>query len=163
MDVYEAKQPLYDEESQKYFFPMISINSIYPIGSIYLSVNATNPANLFGGEWEQIAQGRTLFGADGSDYIAGNTVEAGLPNVSGSIGRIYNDYNLNNTSYQPFVTRPFYYIQSEEYGTSSNLASGSNDAIRQTYMDLSKANSIYGNSTTVQPPAFVVYMWKRIK
>ncbi len=27
---------------------------VYPIGAIYLSVNNTNPKDLFGGAWEQI-------------------------------------------------------------------------------------------------------------
>ena len=31
---------------------------IYPIGSIYLSVNSTNPKNLFGGTWIQWGSGR---------------------------------------------------------------------------------------------------------
>lgn len=30
-------------------------SEIYPIGSIYLSINSTNPGTLFGGKWEQIA------------------------------------------------------------------------------------------------------------
>lgn len=38
----------------------------YPIGAIYLSINSTNPTKLFGGTWEQIAQGRTLVGVDTS-------------------------------------------------------------------------------------------------
>lgn len=38
----------------------------YPIGSIYLSVNTTNPSKWFGGTWEQIAKGRTLVGVDTS-------------------------------------------------------------------------------------------------
>ena len=35
----------------------------YPVGSIYLSVNDTDPATLFGGTWERISQGRSLLGA----------------------------------------------------------------------------------------------------
>lgn len=44
-----------------------SNNNLYPIGSIYLSVNSTNPSSLFGGTWEQISKGRTLVGVDASD------------------------------------------------------------------------------------------------
>lgn len=33
----------------------------YPIGSIYISVNSTNPTTFFGGTWEQI-KGRFLLG-----------------------------------------------------------------------------------------------------
>ena len=38
------------------------LNRVYPVGSIYLSLNSTNPSELFGGTWEQFAQGRTLIG-----------------------------------------------------------------------------------------------------
>lgn len=34
---------------------------MYPVGSIYMSVNSTSPASLFGGTWEQI-KGRFLIG-----------------------------------------------------------------------------------------------------
>lgn len=44
----------------------ISVDTIYPIGSIYLSVTDTNPSTLFGGVWEQISKGRTLVGVDPS-------------------------------------------------------------------------------------------------
>lgn len=39
----------------------------YPVGSIYLSVNNTNPSKWFGGTWKLIAQGRTLIGVDTND------------------------------------------------------------------------------------------------
>ena len=42
----------------------IDFNQIYPVGSIYLSVSATNPSVLFGGAWEAFAAGKTLVGID---------------------------------------------------------------------------------------------------
>lgn len=46
---------------------------IYPVGSIYMSVNSTSPKTLFGGEWAQLKD-RFLLGA-GDSYVAG--AEAG--------------------------------------------------------------------------------------
>lgn len=47
------------------------LNSIYPIGSIYMSVNSTNPANFIGGTWERIKD-KFLLSA-GDSYSAGST------------------------------------------------------------------------------------------
>ena len=46
------------------------LDLIYPVGSIYLSVNSASPDTLFGGTWEQI-QGRFLLGMS-SSYPAGS-------------------------------------------------------------------------------------------
>lgn len=43
------------------------IDLVYPIGSIYISVNNSNPSNIFGGIWEAFGAGKTLVGVDGSD------------------------------------------------------------------------------------------------
>ena len=50
----------------------IQIDNIYPVGSIYMSVNPTNPGQLFGGSWEAIAQGTFLISA-GENYTVQNT------------------------------------------------------------------------------------------
>ena len=47
------------------------VDKIYPVGAIYISAAATNPKELFGGEWTQI-QGRFLLAAS-SSYAAGST------------------------------------------------------------------------------------------
>ena len=44
---------------------------IYPIGSVYISVNSTSPEILFGGTWVQMKD-RFLLGS-GDTYVAGNT------------------------------------------------------------------------------------------
>lgn len=65
------------EQSFVYFYgSRISALDAYPVGSIYMSVNATNPSTILGGgTWERIAQGRTLIGEGTSDkaFSAGAT------------------------------------------------------------------------------------------
>lgn len=50
----------------------IAVDLIYPVGSIYISVNPTNPQVLFGGNWIQIDQGRFLI-ASGDNYPVKST------------------------------------------------------------------------------------------
>ena len=65
--------------------------SMYPVGSIYQSVNPTDPAELFGGTWERIKD--VFMMAAGDTYAAGSTggeaehvlTEAELPKLNGEI------------------------------------------------------------------------------
>lgn len=49
----------------------LTVDDVYPVGSIYMSVNATDPGKLFGGTWQRIKE-RFLLGA-GDTHAAGNT------------------------------------------------------------------------------------------
>ena len=49
----------------------LMLDNVWPVGSIYMSVNSTNPGTLFGGTWTQL-QNRFLLGA-GSSYTNGAT------------------------------------------------------------------------------------------
>lgn len=44
-------------------------NKLWPIGSIYTSVNNVNPGTFFGGVWNRFAEGKTIFGvqSNGAD------------------------------------------------------------------------------------------------
>jgi len=61
--------PVRDKEAHERITDLWS--TIYPVGSIYMSVNDTSPELLFGGEWEQIQD--TFLLAAGSTYSAGTT------------------------------------------------------------------------------------------
>lgn len=50
------------------------LDTIYPIGSIYMSIDSTNPSSLFGGTWEPWGTGRVPVGIDLNDTDF-NTVE----------------------------------------------------------------------------------------
>ena len=60
------------------------LNKIYPIGSIYISVNQTSPASFIGGTWQALDEGRTLWTTTTTGQ-GGTTVSAGLPNIEGSL------------------------------------------------------------------------------
>ena len=127
----------------------------YPVGSIYQSTNSTSPAALFGGTWEQIASERVLMGAS-SSHKAGTTVNAGLPNITGTA----NGGVLSMVT--PSSDGAF---GGKYYDTSSRHGGGDRGDWFSTYnrtFDASKSNPIYGASNTVQPAAYYVYIWHRV-
>lgn len=121
----------------------------YPVGSIFQTVSSTSPAALFGGTWEQIASERVLMGAS-SSHAAGSTVEAGLPNITGSF--VANVKKGEHKVSGAFIT-----------GNSIAVTGESNNAsnVYKFSLDASKSNAIYGRSATVQPAAYYVHYWQR--
>ena len=51
--------------------PILTLDKVYPIGSIYMTVDNINPKDIFGGTWEQLKD-RFLLGA-GNTYGLGGT------------------------------------------------------------------------------------------
>lgn len=121
------------------------------MGSIYQSTDATSPAALFGGTWEQIASERVLMGAS-STHAAGTTAKAGLPNITGSFPTTTYGSNYNKTS-------GAFSLGSRITGNGED----SNSSFNSYYVsfDASSSNAIYGRSKTVQPAAYYVHIWRR--
>ena len=148
-----------DDESDIYDRVSGVINRIYPIGSIYLTVSNDNPATLLGlGTWQKVASGRVLQGAD-TNHTAGTTIAAGLPNITGDLAIS----DIPNISYPLAITTATNVFKGKDNGLAANIGgnyvSGYN---RKVEFNASRSNSIYGKSSTVQPPAFVVNIWQRI-
>nr|DAI21298.1 MAG TPA: baseplate protein [Caudoviricetes sp.] len=131
----------------------------HPVGSIYQSTDPTSPAALFGGTWEQIASERVLMGAS-SSHAAGTTVKAGLPNITGSLietKESCSPFRGSKASLQSSGALNFVEINTPWGGYSSS--SGSTYDVN---FDASRSNPIYGRSSTVQPAAYYVHIWRRV-
>lgn len=130
--------------------------SSYPVGSIYMSTSSTSPASLFGGSWQSIASERVLMGVS-SSHGAGSTVDAGLPNISsGSDAAL----DIQGSWGAPACRAPFAQTWQGNSELSSSTWSSTPKVISARF-DASLCNSIYGKSSTVQPAAYYVYMWRR--
>ena len=135
------------------------LDNLYPVGSIYQSTDPTSPAALFGGTWQEIAQNRVLMGASYA-HAAGTTVEAGLPNITGSLIETEAEsspFRGSKASLSKSGALKFTEVNTDWGGYSS--LSGSAYNIK---FDASLSNPIYGRSTTVQPAAYYVHIWRRV-
>ena len=131
------------------------LESIYPVGSLYMSKNSTCPlADLFG-TWTLVSSGKALWTGNGTN--GGTTISAGLPNITGAIsagttvGSVeLADFRAASGAFSPATSRSY-------HPSGYTSASG----YYRVNFNASNSNSIYGGSTTVQPPAYVVNVWER--
>ena len=112
----------------------------YPVGSIYLSVNGTDPGTLFGGTWERLKD-RFLLAA-GDSYAAGA--------YGGEAAHTLTVDEM--PAHQHDVTT----LPSNETGTEWAGASGVS-ALRTQSTTIVGGGAAHNN----MPPYLTVYMWKR--
>ena len=118
------------------------VDMIYPIGSVYISTQSTNPKNFLGGTGEQI-QGRFLLGASAT-YPNGTTGGAATHTLT------IEEMPKHSHTY------------SETYKNTSNGYGGkfSGSWVSQTDSNTSDTGS--GKAHNNMPPYLAVYIWKRI-
>ena len=133
----------------------------HPIGSIELNITGDNPSTYLGGTWIQVSQGRAIFGEGtcsttynvrgtsqtfSNTYVADTNYAAGLPNITGT-----GHYADNNNAFAGALYNA---------GNANYIGDGSASGTLIA-LDASRDKAIYGKSNTVQPNAYVVYVWKR--
>lgn len=121
------------------------LNSVYPVGSIYMSANNVSPQTFLGGTWQQI-QGQFLLAAS-SSYPAGSTGGAAEVTLSQAQLPAYN---------------PGARIQYDSSPQTDNV-----NAIVTTWTNSWTVNNASmaplgdGDPVSTLPPYLAVYMWQR--
>ena len=150
------------------------LNTLYPKGSVYIGTQSSCPlATLISGStWVLVSKGCSLWGGNGTMYDnatpgtttnanyanaqANTTIAAGLPNITGSIGYL----TSNTTADIREESKNYGAFRWEGYGTTNGGTATQNRTFDVSF-NASRSNSIYSKSTTVQPPAYVVNVWRR--
>lgn len=127
--------------------------TIYPVGSIYVSVSSTSPASLFGGSWEQIKD-RFLLAA-GSTYGAGTTGGEAAHKLT------VNEMPAHSHTYTKGGRALTIGVKNYAETTSGFTSGGvlwSNIPKASDYLTDTGGGAAHSN----MPPYLAAYMWKRI-
>lgn len=121
----------------------LTFDAIYPVGSIYMSVNATSPDTLFGGSWQKI-EGKFLLGAD-DNYT--------LNSEGGETEHILTVMQMPSHSHKV--------VTGTEGGQYERILGG--EASYRTELDTTgeNGNSGGGQAHNNMPPYVAVNIWKR--
>ena len=138
------------------------IDAIYPVGSIYMSVNEVSPETLFGGTWEQIEDRFIL--------AAGSTYEGGSDNADG----VSQDVTVNIPKHKhltPIIANDNVFgvwtVGASESKTATNRIGVSGSALTSSYTAKTYYTAEDGACSTkvtvppTIPPYMAVFVWKR--
>ena len=120
------------------WFKIQKEKNTFPVGSIYLSVNSTNPTNYYGGTWVLWGQGRVPIGVDTSQSEFNSVEKTGGTKISTQINTGGSSYGFTTSSPSGYNDRTL--VGSSSYGSTHDEKSA----------DIS-----------LLQPYITCYMWKR--
>jgi len=142
------------------------LDTIYPIGSIYMSVLSTDPGTLFGGTWEALAEGRTLIGAGSGAGLTARTAgtelgaedavlvshsHTGTADADGSHTHNQQDYNSGSGGVGANLNT----------GSPGGWHTGSISTVGDHTHSLSISTDGVSATDANMMPSLVTYMWER--
>ena len=145
----------------------ISVDAIYPVGSIYMSVNSTNPGTLFGGTWVAWGAGRVPVGYDSSQSEF-DTVEktggekahtltlAQIPNATGQLTVHGAEYGTDHYTCNGVFSGSGVITNKYANHDGSNSKTGAN-SLNPIKFNLGGGGGAHNNLQ----PYITCYMWKR--
>lgn len=129
----------------------INIDSIYPIGSIYITTVSTNPSTYFGGTWVAFGAGKTLVGLDATDTSFDTVEETGGAKT----------HTLTTGEIPAHTHTASSYIDIAPEGGIDKFIVYGNPAGHLAYDVSINANTGGGGSHNNLQPYIVTYMFKR--
>ena len=125
------------------------LNSLYPIGAIYIGTMSACPLQTLGvGTWQLVAQDRVLQGA-GTRGSVGTTVNESLPNITGT-GQMRCWGTVSCTGAFEDIG-----------GGAAKNGTDSNDKYLNFKFDASNSSSTYQDNAPVQQDGYLVNIWER--
>ena len=127
-----------------------SFLDVYPVGSIYMSVDSTfDPETTFGGSWSRIAQGRMLVGLD----------DASTPDTDFDTAEKFGGFKTHTLTVGQLPPHTHTVGGIENPSGSGPNGSANGDSSFNNTLTTSSTGS--GEAHPIMNPYLVVCMWKR--
>lgn len=138
------------------------LNYAYPVGSLYMSAEATSPASLFGGTWEQIKDRFIL--AAGDTYAAGSTGGEAAHALTEEEGPRHEHKQNAYVVSAGFTENPTLPNRGLSYpiGNVSVYYSAETVSGAGNFDGISTSLAGSGSPHNNMPPYLTAYIWKRI-
>lgn len=139
------------------------LNSLYPIGAIYIGTMATCPLSVLGvGTWQLVAQDRVLQGA-GTRGTVGSEIDESLPNYEAVFVNHWIDYSGNKalTPVSGAIGVSSNTYPKSQYVNIGSQSSGSYNYDQTLKISPSIDNNIYQDNAPVQQDGYLVNIWER--
>lgn len=133
----------------------MDFNLIYPVGSIYMSTDSTDPSLLFGGTWEQLKD--TFLLAAGQTYSAGATGGEATHTLTTTEMPAHNGHITDTPSGGDLKA----YLNKSVLTSYGSIGRGWWEMSGSEAYPVSQSRGS-GGAHNNMPPYLVVYMWKRL-
>ena len=150
ISIFNSNMDVVDAAIKQVDNKILTLLDVYPVGSVYISVNDINPSALFGGTWVRWGNGRVPVGVDSAQSEFDSVEKIG--------GEKTHTLIINEM--------PSHYHDLREYGARGEVTDYVLDVANKT-------QNTYGRSHISpaggdQPhnnlqPYITFYMWKRVK
>lgn len=146
----------------------VMLNFVYPVGSIYMSVNETNPSMLFGGTWEQLRD-RFLLGCGDTYQNGAMGGEATHPLTISEMPSHNHTATTNTTGAHRHGYNGWWsYAAGNAKGSIANERLSDSERFDPFNSAGAHSHTVTINNTgdgqahNNMPPYLAVYMWKRV-